>query len=44
MSWLAGIMIIAGFFVLRLGAPLAAIFVMAYLLHRMEANWQINVG
>ncbi len=40
MSWLAEIIIIAGFFIVRLGAPLAVILTAGYLLRRWESKRQ----
>ncbi len=38
MDWLAEIMIIAGFFIVRLGVPLAVLLTAGYLLRRWEGR------
>ncbi len=44
MSWLAEIMIIAGFFIVRLGAPLVVLFTAGYLLRRWEGRRRTEFG
>lgn len=40
MDWLADTTAMVGFFVLRLGIPLAVTFAIAYGLKRLDARWQ----
>jgi hypothetical protein len=38
-DWVQGTLVIVGLLALRVGVPLAVIFVLGYLLRRTEARW-----
>jgi hypothetical protein len=42
MNWLSGVLIIVGFFVLRLGVPLAITLTVGHLLRRLEVKSQVD--